>query len=57
MARKLEEAIYAIWLERRFTKDEILELYLNRVYFGGGTYGVEAAARRYFGTLGALRHA
>jgi penicillin-binding protein 1A len=49
MARKLEEAIYAIWLERRFTKGEILELYLNRVYFGGGTYGVEAAARRYFG--------
>jgi penicillin-binding protein 1A len=49
MARKLEEAMYAIWLERRFTKDEILELYLNRVYFGGGTYGVEAAARRYFG--------
>ena len=49
MARKLEEAIYAIWLERRFTKDELLELYLNRVYFGGGTYGVEAAARRYFG--------
>jgi len=48
-ARKLEEAMYAIWLERRFTKDEILELYLNRVYFGGGTYGVEAAARRYFG--------
>ena len=46
-ARKLEEAMYAIWLERRFTKDEILELYLNRVYFGGGTYGVEAAARRY----------
>jgi penicillin-binding protein 1A len=49
MARKLEEAMYAIWIERRFTKDEILELYLNRVYFGGGTYGVEAAARRYFG--------
>jgi penicillin-binding protein 1A len=49
MARKLEEVMYAIWLERRFTKDEILELYLNRVYFGGGTYGVEAAARRYFG--------
>jgi penicillin-binding protein 1A len=48
-ARKLEEAMYAIWLERRFTKDEILELYLNRVYFGGGTYGVEAASRRYFG--------
>ena len=49
VARKFEEVMYAIWLERRFTKDEILELYLNRVYFGGGTYGVEAAARRYFG--------
>jgi penicillin-binding protein 1A len=49
MARKLEEVIYALWLEHRFSKDEILELYLNRVYFGGGTYGVEAAARRYFG--------
>ncbi|HEY6670113.1 MAG TPA: PBP1A family penicillin-binding protein [Methyloceanibacter sp.] len=47
--RKLEEVVYAIWLERRFSKDEILELYLNRVYFGGGTYGVEAASRRYFG--------
>jgi penicillin-binding protein 1A len=49
MARKLEEAVYTIWLEHRFSKDEILELYLNRVYFGGGTYGVEAASRRYFG--------
>jgi penicillin-binding protein 1A len=49
MTRKLEEVIYAIWLEQRFTKDEILELYLNRVYFGGGTYGIEAAARHYFG--------
>jgi penicillin-binding protein 1A len=49
MTRKLEEVIYALWLEHRFSKDEILELYLNRVYFGGGTYGVEAAARRYFG--------
>ena len=48
-SRKLEEVIYAVWLEQRFTKDEILELYLNRVYFGGGTYGVEAAARHYFG--------
>ena len=38
-----------MWLEQRFSKDEILELYLNRVYFGGGTYGVEAASRRYFG--------
>ncbi|MEZ5828787.1 MAG: penicillin-binding protein 1A [Hyphomicrobiales bacterium] len=50
ITRKLEELIYAVWLEQRFTKDEILELYLNRVYFGGGTYGVEAAARHYFGT-------
>jgi penicillin-binding protein 1A len=49
MMRKLEEVVYAIWLEQRFTKKEILELYLNRVYFGGGTYGVEAASRRYFG--------
>lgn len=49
MARKLQEVIYAVWLETRFSKDEILELYLNRVYFGGGTYGVEAASRRYFG--------
>ena len=49
LSRKLEEAVYAVWLERRFSKDEILELYLNRVYFGGGTYGVEAASRRYFG--------
>jgi penicillin-binding protein 1A len=47
--RKLEEVIYAVWLEQRFSKDEILELYLNRVYFGGGTYGIEAASRRYFG--------
>jgi len=49
IARKLEELIYAVWLERRFSKDEILELYLNRVYFGGGAYGAEAAARHYFG--------
>jgi penicillin-binding protein 1A len=49
ITRKLEELIYAVWLEQRFTKNEILELYLNRVYFGGGTYGVEAAARHYFG--------
>ncbi|MGH6867110.1 MAG: transglycosylase domain-containing protein [Methyloceanibacter sp.] len=47
--RKLEEVVYAVWLEKRFSKDEILELYLNRVYFGGGAYGVEAAARHYFG--------
>jgi len=47
-SRKIQEAILAIWLERNFTKDEILELYLNRVYFGSGAYGVEAAAQKYF---------
>src|SRR6478736_508610 len=49
MARKLQEAELAIWLERKHSKNEILELYLNRVYFGSGAYGVEAAAQRYFG--------
>ena len=49
ITRKLQEAILAVWLERKFSKDEILELYLNRVYFGSGAYGVEAAAQRYFG--------
>jgi penicillin-binding protein 1A len=47
--RKLQELLLALWLERKFTKSEILELYLNRVYFGAGAYGVEAAAQRYFG--------
>ena len=47
--RKLQEAVLALWLERKFSKDEILELYLNRVYFGAGAYGVDAAALRYFG--------
>ena len=49
MQRKLQEVILAVWLERKYTKDEILDLYLNRVYFGTGAYGVEAAAQRYFG--------
>ena len=49
MERKLQEAELAIWLERKHSKNEILELYLNRVYFGSGAYGVEAAAQRYFG--------
>jgi penicillin-binding protein 1A len=49
LARKFEEFVLALWLEAGFTKDEILELYLNRVYFGAGAYGVEAAAQRYFG--------
>jgi penicillin-binding protein 1A len=47
--RKVQELMLALWLERKFTKDQILTLYLNRVYLGAGTYGVEAAARRYFG--------
>jgi penicillin-binding protein 1A len=46
--RKIQEALLAIWLESRFSKDEILQLYLNRVYLGAGTYGVDAASRRYF---------
>jgi penicillin-binding protein 1A len=47
--RKAQELILAIWLEAKFTKKEILALYLNRVYFGGGAYGIEAASQRYFG--------
>src|SRR3546814_13233906 len=39
----------AFWLEHRFSKDQILTIYLNRVYLGAGTYGVDAAARHYFG--------
>jgi penicillin-binding protein 1A len=49
LVRKLEEAILALWLEHKYSKNQILELYLNRVYFGSGAYGVEAAAQRYFG--------
>jgi penicillin-binding protein 1A len=49
ISRKIQEAILALWLERRYSKDQILELYLNRVYFGSGAYGVEAAAEKYFG--------
>ena len=47
--RKVQEVLMAFWLEHKFTKDQILEMYLNRVYFGSGSYGVEAASRRYFG--------
>ncbi len=47
--RKLQELVLALWLEHKFSKDQILELYLNRVYFGAGAYGVEAASQRYFG--------
>jgi penicillin-binding protein 1A len=48
-ARKFREALLALRIEDRFTKDEIVTLYLNRVYFGSGTYGIEAASRRFFG--------
>ncbi|MEO1197624.1 MAG: PBP1A family penicillin-binding protein [Pseudomonadota bacterium] len=48
MERKIQEVVLALWLEARFDKDAILEMYLNRVYLGAGAYGVEAAAQTYF---------
>ena len=49
MDRKIQEAIMAIWLETKYSKAQIMESYLNRVYLGAGAYGVDAASRRYFG--------
>src|SRR5688572_21027683 len=49
LERKIKEAVLALELERRYSKDRILEMYLNQVYFGNGAYGVEAASRTYFG--------
>lgn len=49
IGRKIQEAVLAIWLEQTYSKQEILELYINRMYFGAGAYGIEAAAQRYFG--------
>ena len=49
MSRKLEEAVLAYQMEQQFTKNQILEMYLNYVNFGGGYYGIEAAAQGYFG--------
>jgi penicillin-binding protein 1A len=49
ITRKLQEAMLALWLERKFSKTQILEMYLNRVYFGSGAYGIEQASLRYFG--------
>ena len=46
--RKIQEFLLALWLEKSFTKDQILTIYLNRVYLGSGSYGIEAAARKYF---------
>lgn len=48
-SRKFREIILALAMERKFSKDEILELYLNKVYFGGGAYGIDAASRKFFG--------
>ncbi len=48
LTRKAQEAVLAIWLESKFTKDEILQLYLNRVYFGSGAFGIEQAAHTYY---------
>jgi penicillin-binding protein 1A len=47
--RKIQEAMLALYLEYRYSKDQILTLYLNRVYFGAGVYGIEAASQRFFG--------
>ena len=46
--RKVQELILAVWLETKFSKKQILAMYLNRVNFGGGAYGIEAASQRYF---------
>lgn len=46
--RKVQEVLLSFWLEHKYSKDQILEMYLNRVYFGSGAYGAEAASRRYF---------
>lgn len=48
LERKVQEVLLALWLEHKYTKDQILTMYLNRVYFGSNAYGVEAASRRYF---------
>ncbi|MBU2417442.1 MAG: PBP1A family penicillin-binding protein, partial [Alphaproteobacteria bacterium] len=48
LKRKMQELMLAVWLEMKFSKEEILALYLNRVYFGAGAYGIEAASQRYF---------
>ncbi|AXK82118.1 penicillin-binding protein [Pseudolabrys taiwanensis] len=49
LTRKVQEALLSLWLERKFSKTQIMELYLNRVYFGAGAYGIEQASQRYFG--------
>lgn len=49
LKRKVQELMLALWLEHKFSKQQILTIYLNRAYLGAGTYGVDAAARKYFG--------
>jgi penicillin-binding protein 1A len=49
LKRKAQEMVFALWLERKFSKDEILQLYMNRVYFGGGADGIDKAARTFYG--------
>ena len=48
-ARKAEEAVLATWIERKYSKDEVLEMYFNTTYFGAGAYGILDAAKKYFG--------
>ncbi len=48
LERKVQEVLLALWLEHKYSKDQILAMYLNRVFFGSNSYGVEAASRRYF---------
>ena len=50
LKRKVQEVVLSLWLETEYTKDQILEMYLNRVYFGSGAYGIDAAANTYFKT-------
>jgi penicillin-binding protein 1A len=51
-SRKIKEIFIAMALEWKFSKDQILELYLNKVYFGGGAYGIDAASRKFFAHAG-----
>lgn len=53
LTRKMKEAVYAVAMEVKYSKDEILSIYLNRAYMGGGAYGAEAAAQRYYGKAAA----
>jgi penicillin-binding protein 1A len=51
--RKIQEAFIALEIERQFSKNDIMEMYLNQIYYGSGAYGIEAAARTYFGGISA----